>query len=355
MIPDIGVSNGIMSTVLNYAKAMPDDIVFDVVYFAEKEKTRQSDIEALGGRVFKISAPSPSSAVKGEMKKFFAEHKGEWDVLHINAPHFALFIASFAKAAGIKKICVHSHSTEFSLKGNSSRNMLLSLYAKAFVKDKFACSEESGKFWYGNLDFTVLRNAVDCKEYEYNSNVRQSKRIELGLTDELVIGHIGRTDIPQKNHGFILQVFSEICKLNDNSKLLLVGAEQTDELSKQCNILNIQDRVEFLGSRGDVSELLNAFDVFLFPSTSEGLPVSVIEAQASGLPVVMSDVITDEVIVCDTVKKVSLSDSPTIWAETCIEAANNKRTSSFNEMCDAGWDINSCSQILVDYYKGLIQ
>lgn len=104
MIPDIGISNGVMSVILNYAKAMPDDIKFDVIYFAEKDKTRKADIEALGGRVYKTDVPSPKSLLSGKMSAFFRQHKGEWQALHIHCPHFAVFIAPFAKAAGIKKL-----------------------------------------------------------------------------------------------------------------------------------------------------------------------------------------------------------------------------------------------------------
>ena len=351
MIPDIGVSNGIMSVILNYAKGMPEDIKFDVVYFAEKEKDRKSDIEALGGRVYKIDSPSVSSELTGSVKAFMREHRGEWDVLHINAPHFAVFIAPYAKTAKIKKVCVHCHSTEFSLKGNSNRNKLLSGYSKHFIKDKFACSENAGRFWYGDKSFTVLKNAIDCKGFEFNPELRLEKRNELGIDDELVIAHIGRTDIPQKNHSFILKVFGEICKLNSKSKLLLIGAEENGELSELCEELGIKEKVCFLGSRGDVAELLQASDVFLFPSTSEGLPVSVVEAQASGLPVLMSDVITDEVAVLDTLCTLPLSEPYANWAEKCIELSKLKRTAAYVSMAESGWDISTACQKLIDYYR----
>ncbi|HBN38459.1 MAG TPA: hypothetical protein DD404_02920, partial [Ruminococcaceae bacterium] len=115
MIPDIGISNGVMSVILNYFKAMPEDIKFDVVYFSETEKTRQADIEALGGRVFKIDAPSPKDLITGKMNSFFEKHPDEWQALHIHCPHFAVFIAPYAKKHGIHKIAMHCHSTWYSL------------------------------------------------------------------------------------------------------------------------------------------------------------------------------------------------------------------------------------------------
>ena len=341
MIPDIGVANGIMSAVLNFAKAMPDDIKFDIVYFAETDKTRQTDIEALGGRVFKIAPPSPKIFLKGELDKFFKSHRGEWDVLHIHAPHFAVFIAPAAKKSGIKKICCHCHSSEFSLKGNSARNKILSLYAKYFIKDKFACSELAGDFWYGSKSFGVINNAIDCEKFRFNEQVRTIKRKELSLEKSLVICHIGKTDIPQKNHSFLLSVFSEIKKLVPDAKLLLIGARQTEKYALLCSDLKITDSVYFLGTRNDVSELLCAADLFLFPSTKEGLPVSIIEAQAAGLPVLMSDSVSDEAAVTNLVKTQSLNNTCRQWAEQCINLSELKRK-----------DIHTSYDFLISYYKG---
>lgn len=352
MIPDIGIANGVMSVILNYFKAMPNDIKFDVCYFAEKEETRQADIEKLGGRVFKIPTPSPKSLLRRDMSAFFAQHKGEWQALHIHAPHFAVFIAPQAKAAGIKKICCHCHSTCYSLKGNQTRNKLLSLYSKYFIKTKFACSQEAGRLWYGNTDFTVLNNAIDCAEYAFDENKRNLVREKMGLNDSFVVGHIGRTDIPQKNHPFLIKVFSEIKKIKQNAVLLLIGAEETDELRTLCDKLSVNGSVKFLGARTDVPLLLQACDVFLFPSTNEGLPVSLIEAQAAGLPVIMSDSITSEVCVTDDLIRLSLNDTPDIWADKVAEIAKNNRKNNFEIMRAAGWDIYNISQKLAAYYRG---
>lgn len=346
MIPDIGIANGIMSVILNFAKAMPENIKFDIVYFHETENTRQQEIEALGGRVYQISKPPCSN----EIKQLFADHQGEWEALHIHAPHFAVFIAPQAKKAGLKKICVHCHSSEYSLKGNGKRNQLLSLYAKYFVKDKFACSELAGHFWYGSRPFTVINNAIDCQQFAFNPAVRESVRNQLNLNNKLVVGHIGRTDIPQKNHPFLIEVFGNIVKLHPDSVLLLMGAQETDALKQQITSLNINDKVFFLGLRNDIHELLQACDVFLFPSTREGLPVSVIEAQAAGLPVVMSDSVTKECIVTDLVKAESLKMPPDEWAKQCICVSNTKRNNTYHQMFDSGWDLRSITHQLLSYY-----
>ena len=350
MVPDIGISNGVMSVVLNYAKAMPEGVIFDVMYFQETPENRKAEIEALGGRVFKVDKPSPKDVVSKKYASFFIEHKGEWAALHIHAPHFAVFIAPSAKKNGIKKICVHSHTTSYSLKSSSIRNKLLSLYAKYLVKDKFACSSESGKLWYGNAKFTVLKNAIDCSAYSFSPEERRKVRAEMGIADNLVICNIGRTDIPQKNHTFIFKVFSEIKKTALNAKLLLIGAEETESLKSLSLQLSIAYDISYLGFRSDVASLLQGCDLFLFPSISEGLPVSVVEAQAAGLPVLMSESITKEVVLLDSTVSLSLDKSAEDWSKTAISLTDVKRTNTFDILQNKGWDINAQAKFLNDYY-----
>ncbi len=351
MIPDIGVSNGVMSVILNYAKAMPESVKFDVVYFSEKDKTKKSDIEALGGKVYKIDPPSPKDLITGKMNSFFNAHKNQWQALHIHCPHFAVFIALAAKKAGINNIFVHCHTTQYSLKGNSWRNQILSLYAKYFIKHKFACSNEAGKIWFGNKPFVVLNNAIDCEKYAFDPDKRTQARNQMDLKDSFTVCHIGRTDIKQKNHPFILKVFAEIKSIKPNSKLILIGANETEQTSSMCTKLGITDDVMFLGIRNDVSDLLQAADLFLFPSTSEGLPVSVIEAQAAGLPVIMSDSITNEVAVTDLVTVKSLNDSISDWANECLKDCDILRRNTIKELTDAGWNIFDCAKQLASIYE----
>ena len=352
MIPDIGIANGVMSVVLNYFKAMPDDIKFDVCYFAEKEETRQADIEKLGGRVFKIPTPSPKSLLKRDMSTFFAQHKGEWEALHIHAPHFAVFIAPQAKAAGIKKICCHCHSTWYSLnKSNEIRNKLLAMPVKMITDTQFACGDEAGRFWF-KKDYIVLRNAVDCSLFRFDEKARTDTREKLSINDKFVIGNLGRVYPPQKNHPFILQVFSEIKKLKENSVLLLVGAQMDENLLKIMDEYSIpKESVLFLGNRKDVPQLLSAMDLFLFPSLKEGLPVSVVEAQASGLPILMSDRVTDEVIITENVVSMPLEEDAEKWAQKAVELGGGKRTDAYKIVSQSGWDISVCAKKLADYYR----
>ncbi len=355
MIPDIGISNGVMSVILNYAKAMPDDIIFDVVYFSESDKTRRKDIEALGGRVFKIDAPSPVDLFTKKMDSFFKNHMNEWQAVHIHCPHFAVFMAPAARRAGIKKIAMHCHSTLYSLSLNKSsqlRNEILYKLGSNKVDKKFACGTDAGHFWYGDdKKFTVLRNAVDSQKFKYDEQKRNHKRAELGIERKFVVGHIGQVSIPQKNHTFLIEIFAKIKEKKSNSVLLLAGAEKTPELDELIKSLNIENDVMFLGIVSDIPDFLNALDIFVFPSTREGLPVSVVEAQASGVPVLMSDSITSEVVICDNVQSLSLNDSTDKWADTAISLSDSPRKDCSELIKKSGWDIYDCAEKLAGYYR----
>src|SRR5699024_6387747 len=145
---------------------------------------------------------------------------------------------------------------------------------------------------------------------------RRTKRKELGLQNEVVLGHVGRF-VTTKNHTYIIDVFNEYQKLNSNSILLLIGSgELQDKIMEKAEKLNLVPKIKFLGDRSDVHELLQAFDIFIFPSIYEGLPVTLVEAQASGLPIIASDSITKEVKITNLVNFRSIHEEPIKWAQT---------------------------------------
>ncbi len=351
VIPDIGVANGVMSVILNYAKAMPPDITFDVAYFAEKPQTRQAEIEALGGKVYRLDAPRPQDLCGGKMGHFFAEHTGAWEALHIHCPHFAVFIAPAAKRAGIHKIAVHCHTTAYSLAGNGRRNQLLSLYAKYLVPTRFACSDAAGKMWYGKRSFRVLNNAIDCAAYAYSPEVRQTVRGREQAADAFAVGHIGQATVKQKNHPFLFTVFAQIAVRKPGAQLWLIGARPTPELNALAEKLQITKQIRYFGQRRDVPELLQGCDVFVFPSFSEGLPVSVVEAQAAGLPVVLSDAVTREVACTPLVQTLSLQQSAEEWAAAALQPQPTRKSPTA-ALIAGGWDIQDCTAYLEKIYRG---
>ena len=131
----------------------------------------------------------------------------------------------------------------------------------------------------------------------------------------------------------------------------MAGAEETDELKELAEGLGISGSAHFLGRRSDIPDLLSAMDIFIFPSFREGLPVSVVEAQAAGLPVLMSDTVTDEVCITDHIKRLSIDADPKVWAKEIKIMPDDLRASAFEKVRDCGWDINKCAKTLVEFYE----
>ncbi len=178
---------------------------------------------------------------------------------------------------------------------------------------KLAGISEFGKKAVDSGKVIVIPNAIDTKKYFYDGDKRNRKRFELGLQDYFVVGHIGRFH-PQKNHKFLLEIFKCIKEKQEKSKLVLVGdGPLRSQIENQIQKLGIEDSVMLLGSRSDVPEILQAMDVLVFPSLYEGLPGVVLEAQAAGLPCIVSDTVTEEVAITNLVKYLSLKREPYYW------------------------------------------
>ncbi|MCD7872664.1 MAG: glycosyltransferase, partial [Clostridiales bacterium] len=212
------------------------------------------------------------------------------------------------------------------------------------------CGLEAGRFWFKN-NFYVLHNGIDCDKYAYSNNIKNEVKEELRIKNAFVAGHIGRVYPPQKNHPFLFSVFSRIKKIHPDSVLLCIGAEKDEYLADLAAEYKIEKDVFFLGERKDVFKLLNAMDVFIFPSFKEGLPVSLIEAQANGLPALVSDSVTDECVINENVNMLSLNDSPEVWAEKALEIGGKRISGGADKLKKSGWDIYECAGRLADYYK----
>lgn len=251
-----------------------------------------------------------------EFRKILVE--GNYDVVHLHTKQWKSFLVEqLAKEAGVKKIIIHAHSTGIDTLDMQKReeeirlhNSVLEQLTQDTATDFWACSWKAADFIFGDRiprqKIKILKNAIELSKFAYNADVRRRYREELGISaDEFVVGNVGRMVFP-KNQEFLLEAFSEVCKNNVNDRehlrLLLVGeGEREKEYRNIVQKNNLEERVIFTGHRKDVPELLQAMDIFCLPSRFEGLPISLIEAQAAGLPCIVSDLVTDEVIISDII------------------------------------------------------
>jgi len=355
--------SGVMSVIMNiYRNIDHSNVQFDFMYFDDTNDSYQNEILAMGGRIYKIPKPSIKKVASfyTYMSSFFDENRNKYIALQIHEVYLCAILAPIAKRNGIKHVIAHSHNTMFSDKIKSSiRNRILCLPLKRIVDIYFACSIAAGEFLYGKKAIEsgkvhVINNAIDCNKYKYNHGIRDRIRSELNLTDQFVVGHVGRFN-EQKNHIYLLDVFAEIKKTKNKSKLLLIGTGPLKELiSDKVIALGLSEDVIFLGQRNNVNEILQAMDVFVMPSLFEGLPVVGIEAQATGLLCYMSDEITKEVSISN-VYFMSLSDSPDKWANAIIKRfIDFHRKDCSKDIKNYGFDIKIEAKKTESFYLSLI-
>jgi glycosyltransferase involved in cell wall biosynthesis len=185
--------------------------------------------------------------------------------------------------------------------------------------------------------------------------VREKLRREFGIADAFVIGHIGRFS-PQKNHEYIIDIFREVNRRKRNAALLLVGRGELEKrIADKVNKFRLADKVIFAGVRSDVNELLQAMDVFLFPSLYEGLGIVAIEAQAAGLPCVIADAIPKEVVITPLVKQLSTKSPPSLWADAILKCDCDNRMNTRQLIIDAGYDIETTVAWLPDFYEQIVE
>ncbi|GAB1793265.1 glycosyltransferase family 1 protein [Priestia megaterium] len=340
-----------------YRKVDRKKVQFDFIVHTKDKCAYDDEIKRLGGKIYYIPRFSAKSvlAYQRAWNNFFKKHTG-YKLIHGHVRSTASIYLYIAKRAGLTTIA-HSHSTS-SGSGFSSYIKNIMQYPIRYISNiTFACSKQAGCWLFGDKatkksNFRVINNAIDSEQYVFNQAVRDKVRSEFSLTNKFVIGHVGRFNYA-KNHEFIVDIFKEIHNRNSDAVLMLIGdGELRPLIQKKVNDLGISNSVIFTGVRSDIPDLLQAMDLFLFPSLYEGLPVTLVEAQASGLKCIVSNTITDEVICTDNlVEFMSLKSNATNWAERALKySIKDKRKDYQHEIIKAGYDINETSALLEEFY-----
>lgn len=343
---------GLETMLMNYYRHIDrNKLQFDFLVHRDFEADYDQEIQLLGGRIFHVSRLVPwSKSYRTTLKKFFSEHP-EYKIVHVHQDCLSSVALQCAQECGVPIRIAHSHNSN---QDKNLKYLIKCYYMKkipTYATNMFACSKLAGEWMFGGYQFQVLLNAIDAEKYAYSSSVASKVRTELSIDEEYVIGHVGRFS-PQKNHDFLIDVFNECVKMDANVKLVLVGdGEGRKQIEDKVEALGIRDKVIFTGVRTDVNELLQAMDVFVFPSLYEGLGISTIEAQTASLPCVISESIPDDCIVTEgLVKKVSLNSSPREWATEVIKLRRTPRTDRIGEIKVAGYDISDAARKLERFY-----
>lgn len=278
-----------------------------------------------------------------------------YDVIHVHGNSATMVLEMMAaKIADIPVRIAHSHSI-------SCLHRKLDKLARPFFhklcNGRLACSNNAGKWLFPNMDFKIINNGIDTAKFIFNRNVRASIRQQFGLKDEIVIGNIANF-IPEKNHTFLLKIFTELVNRHQNIRLLLLGDGLLKKSFEESARLNgIIDRIIMPGCVDNPYDYINALDIVIMPSLFEGLPLSLLEAQANGLPAIISSSITTDVNITGNIHFISLKKTPEEWADMVINILNttpvrNEETSKkcIEQILFNGFDISKSAQIVHEFY-----
>ena len=347
-----GIENLLMNL---YRHIDREKIQFDF-YTVRMEKGEYDDeIFALGGKVYYNPPFSVQKLyeIPKRIKRFCEAHP-EYQIVHAHMNQWCGLILKGAKEAKVPVRVAHAHTSlvKGSLK-NFAKN-IIKLQTNRYANRKLAISNNSGVWLYGARavargEVSIWKNTVQPEKFTFSQTIRQEKREELGLSNEFALIHIGNLR-PEKNHPYLFRVFAEILKNREDSRLILVGNEPQDcGLRALAKKLGILEKILFLGSRADVAQLLQAGDVLAFPSFYEGFPTAILEAQAAGIPCVISDTITNEVCVTPLVEMRSIREKPCVWADAIL-SKKLERIDYTDAIVQAGYSLPDFVKTAQEFY-----
>ena len=350
-----------MSVLMNYFRHVDrSQIVFDFFCYATPDETHRAEIESLGGRCYVMNGHGRIGRIRSALGQLLEQHAGQYPVAHLHDPALTRFLYPVAHRGGVRSFAVHAHSTAYSdSRLKSVRNWLVCRNIGAYSDVRLACSHAAGEFMFRRSRFEVLPNAIDVGTYRFDRQARVKTRRALGLGDGSVVGHVGRFS-EEKNHRFLLDVFSELLRLRPGVRLLLIGdGALRPGIEGRAAEGGLADRVLFLGDRKDVPDLYQAMDALVLPSFFEGLPMVGVEAQCAGLPMICSDRVPDEVAIGDC-EFLPLEASLSRWATRVAQAIDQgrdlgRRVQGATLTRTAGFDITREADRLVRRYRALAE
>lgn len=347
---------GAETMMMNYLRNMDrSKVILDFLVNRDYKADYEDEIEKLGGRIYRMCPMYPQyfGRYKREIREFLIEHP-EYKIIHSNLEERSYFALKEAKKLNIPVRISHSHNAP---KGFDIKSIVRYYFRARLIPQvthMFTCGLEAGDWLYGvkNRDKVIMQNnAIDAKAFEYNKELEEKAKKEFGLEGKFVIGHVGRF-FPQKNHGFLIDIFNEVYKRDKDAVLVLVGGgELQDSIREKVQALGLQDAVKFLGVRSDVNYIMQAFDLFILPSLFEGLPVTMVEAQATGVKCIISDKVPSQCAITDNVEIIKLEDSLEHWAERILSYKNSyNKVSMYDEIVEKKFDIKENAKWMENFY-----
>lgn len=353
---------GIETIVTSLYRGMNKDVFeFDILVEGNRKSKLLDDIQKMGGRVYRVEVYkrynllSYSRQIKGILLH------NNYKIIHAHTVTRVPILFYVARQCGIKNLILHAHITSFS-------NKVWERHIKEFIckiNTKLAtyyaaCSVDAAKYYYGKNygDAKIIHNAIETEKYKFRIDGRKKiRQLHSMDEDDIVIGFVGRL-MPQKNIDFLCDIFLAVSRKEKNARFLIVGDGQLKSLLyEKMNRFGLDKKLVWCGRVENVRDYYSAMDMLIMPSFQEGLPLTVVEAQASGLPALLSDRITKEVALTDLVGYESLDRTAEEWAEKICEIVHSSwcdREDAWTQIKDTAYDITKASKDVEQYYKGIV-
>ncbi|WP_077858234.1 glycosyltransferase [Clostridium sp. BL-8] len=358
-------AGGIQAFILNINKNINlNKVSFDYVVYRNEDTSEFYDenVKEMGGEIICLPENHGIKRIKSFIDLYNFQKNKKYHIVHIHGDRAKSFFEAVAlRFCKTPVIIIHSHNDRMS-KDKKLYYIHLGIQSiikhlwKYVVNYEFACSNNAAKWLFSKADVKdskvrVINNGIDEKKFIYNEETRQRYRKKLKLEDKFVLMHVGRFTY-QKNHDFLIDVFNSVRSKCSNAILLLIGeGELKEEVIKKVKSLNLEGKVIFYGLSNEIYNILQAADIFVFPSYYEGLPVVGVEVQAAGLMTIASDSISDEIKITNYWNSVSLNKSPKEWAEIILKYKDGYiRKDTSEEIRNAGFSVSVIAKKLQDLY-----
>lgn len=353
--------NGTETAIMNIYRNIDRTLYqFDFLIFDDQKMDFYDEIIALGGKVFVI--PSRKKNIFGYIKRcwlFFKKYHKKYDIIHFNFCYLSLLLPFIlARVYRIPKRIIHSHSSNYV--GGKYNLILHKLFRRIDIKmcnTYIACSKEAQKWFFNNTSANakceIILNGIDLQKFSYKPLIRKEYRKSLSIPDDTVaIGQVGYFD-PVKNHMFTLKLIQYFKKKNRNIKVFFIGegGSLEKEIKEKIYEFGLSDTIELLGRRNDISNIFQAIDILIHPSLFEGLPLTLVEAQTSGLRVLTSETVSKDSKCTDNISFLPINKNLSVWEKEITKYLMYNRQDQYSTLTNSNFNIKNTVKRFASYYQ----
>ena len=339
---------GIESYLMSIYRSLPDDIHIDFVIHSKDDGCYDEEVQNNGSIIYRLPRLG-KKPIKYCNLLYRIIKTGDYDIVHRHATASVMWVdLAVAKYAGCNNRIAHSHNADWN---HRAIHKLFIPFLNHYSTLKFACSNKAGKWMYGENSFQVMKNGINVNEFKFDNNIREEYRKKYNLDNKKIVLLVARM-VPGKNHLWFLEVISEIVKEEENIIFVFAGdGELLEKFKKEVKERELTKYTLILGSRNDISNLLSMSDVFVLPSLFEGLPITLIEAQCTGLPCLISSNVTSEANL-GLVKILELKTN--LWKDSIINIDiedESKRSNSDAIIYNHNYSLEQTIKVLEELYR----